>query len=455
MTAHDLSERLHRLVKLAIDNGEAATVDEAEAIFRGYRLAFSIGPEVAADPMHQAALVTGVALARRVFLGGVTVTGAVNTPLQLPMPLGSSIGDAVVALGGSTAESVRGTPLITVGGQPRPPLHDFHVRTTMSGWRGGIVRAESDSTANGVAAMPLAAMLSAAIAVNEAFLYVGRTSGVAGRRSVGLSLWSPASSSGWLDDDIDEPTLQFLPSRLWIIGLGHLGQAFLWALGLLPYSSFANAELVLQDVDFITPSSESTCILTDQSMFGMRKSRAMAVWAERRGFSTSIYERRFDEHFRRQEGEPQVALCGIDNALGRRALDTAGFGLVVEAGLGRGYQDFNTIRTHTLPGPRSAAALWPNDKVANEAPTPAAYQDMLRRGELDKCGVTLLANKAVGAPFVGAVAACLCLSEILRLLHGGKLHNVIEMDLRSVEHRAAIIRKEAPPLINPGYVSIA
>jgi hypothetical protein len=80
---------------------------------------------------------------------------------------------------------------------------------------------------------------------------------------------------------------------------------------------------------------------------------------------------------------------------------------------------------------------------------------MLRRGELDKCGVTLLANKAVGAPFVGAVAACLCLSEILRLLHGGKLHNVIEMDLRSVEHRAAIIRKEAPPLINPGYVSIA
>jgi hypothetical protein len=41
---------------------------------------------------------------------------------------------------------------------------------------------------------------------------------------------------------------------------------------------------------------------------------------------------------------------------------------------------------------------------------------MLRNGELDRCGVTLLAGKAVGAPFVGAVAATLAVSELLRLL---------------------------------------
>ena len=56
--------------------------------------------------------------------------------------------------------------------------------------------------------------------------------------------------------------------------------------------------------------------------------------------------------FRRREEEPPIILCGLDNALGRRALDEAGFDLVVEAGLGSGYQDFRTLRLHTLPASR-------------------------------------------------------------------------------------------------------
>ena len=44
---------------------------------------------------------------------------------------------------------------------------------------------------------------------------------------------------------------------------------------------------------------------------------------------------------------------------------------------------------------------------------------MLDEGSLDRCGVTLLAGKAVGAPFVGTLAATLVLAEVLRLLHGG------------------------------------
>lgn len=36
----DVADRLHRTVKLAIDTGEAATVEEAERIFAGYRLQF-------------------------------------------------------------------------------------------------------------------------------------------------------------------------------------------------------------------------------------------------------------------------------------------------------------------------------------------------------------------------------------------------------------------------------
>jgi hypothetical protein len=49
-----------------------------------------------------------------------------------------------------------------------------------------------------------------------------------------------------------------------------------------------------------------------------------------------------------------------------------------------------------------------------------AYRKFLEEGALDSCGVTLLAGKAVGAPFVGSVTACLAVSEVLRLLNADK-----------------------------------
>jgi len=272
-------------------------------------------------------------------------------------------------------------------------------------------------------------MLAAALAINETFAHVSAPNSVAGRRLVGLSLWRPANVE-WLAPAEDEPDLRYLPSRLWLIGLGHLGQAYLWGLGLLPYARPADVRLVLQDIDVITPSTESTSILSDANLVGVKKTRAMAAWSEARGFDASICERRFAADFKRGDAEPAVALCGLDNALGRRALDQVGFDLVVEAGLGRGHRDFRTMRLHVLPGARAAADIW-REREAVQAPPAPAYEDMLARGELDKCGMTLLAGKAVGAPFVGAVAATLALAEVLRPLHGGVSHQLIDLDLMS------------------------
>jgi hypothetical protein len=233
-----------------------------------------------------------------------------------------------------------------------------------------------------------------------------------------------------------------------------LGQAFLWALSLLPYADAKALELVLQDIDVITPSTESTSILSDGSLVNHKKTRAMAAWAEARGFSTSIQERRFAAGFRRQDEEPSILLCGLDNALGRRALDSAGFDFVVETGLGRGYKDFRTLRLHTLPATRSAADIWP---VTFESPviTAPAYTKLLRDGVLDRCGMTLLAGKAVGAPFVGAVAATLVIAEVLRLLHGGRLLQLLDMDLQSPEYREVVEQRQDFSRLNPGFLRVA
>jgi hypothetical protein len=452
MNSSDRADTLHRLVKQTLDSGAASSLADAEAMFQGYSLSFAIGSAEAHDPLHQAALLTGVALARRVFLGGVSVAGAVDAPLAVPMPLGDTLGDAVSVLGGSLTSSVPNGPLVIIGGGPESRADRFQIRTIYAGWRGGIVPAYADAHPAGGGAMPLAAMLSAALAVNEAFFHVSRQTRAAGLRSVGLSLWNPAPTCDWLSAGADEPSLRYLPSQLWLIGLGHLGQAYLWGLGLLPFPDPTGLSLVLQDVDRLTPSSESTSILTDRSLSGQKKTRAMGAWAERRGFKTSIHERLFDASFRRQDGEPPVALCGVDNALARRALDQVGFQFIVEAGLGRDHRDFRSMRLHTLPGSRAAADMWKAEDNRDDLTSRPAYLKMLRDGDLDQCGITLLAGKAVGAPFVGAVAACLALSEVLRLLHGGPVHQVIELDLQSIEHRSAIVNGCAFGDLNPGYV---
>ena len=446
------ADSLHRLIKQAIDSGAVASIAEAEALFQGFRLSIAFVPMDVGDPVEQAALLTAVALGRRVFLGGVTVAGRLDAPATGPLPFGATLADAVRALGGAVGDGDADAPTIVIG-ERQARREGFSVRAMADGWRGGVVPAHADVERAPGPANPLAGMLAAAVAVNEAFLHV-TGSKAAGRAPVGLSLWRPEASVDWLTADPSEPALAFLPSRLWLIGLGHLGQAYLWGLGLLPYRTPGDVRLVLQDVDVVTASTESTSILTDGAVMGAQKTRAMAAWAERRGFRASILERLFDADFRRRPEEPAIALCGLDNAAGRRALDQVGFDMIVEAGLGRGHRDFRTLRLHTLPGARPTAEMWKVTPGGERVEDRPAYTKLVADGVLDRCGMTLLAGKAVGAPFVGAVAATLVLSEILRLLHGGPVHRLIDLDLLGVDHRTVVPHGDVFAKLNPGFTAV-
>jgi hypothetical protein len=89
-------------------------------------------------------------------------------------------------------------------------------------------------------------------------------------------------------------------------------------------------------------------------------------------------------------------------------------------------------------GIRSAADIWKPLPINEDLPFSAAYQKMIGKKGLDRCGVTVLAGKAVGAPFVRAIAAALAISEILRLLHEVPLYQLIDLDIASLEHRTLI-----------------
>src|SRR3984885_4183024 len=103
MSAFTTADTLHRLVKQALDSGEAVSIAEAEALLAGYRLALRLDEAQARDSHHQHMPLPPVALARRVFLGGVTVAAAGGLPLLTPLPFGRTLGEAVVARGGRLA----------------------------------------------------------------------------------------------------------------------------------------------------------------------------------------------------------------------------------------------------------------------------------------------------------------------------------------------------------------
>jgi hypothetical protein len=307
-------------------------------------------------------------------------------------------------------------------------------QVTWEGWRGGAIPASEGVRLSETGGLTISAGFAGAVALAEVFQFFDG-SPWAGKRSAGASLWRPGAD--WRTADESETVVAFLPNRLWLLGLGNLGQAYLWMLRGLPYPHGRELELVLQDFDVISTANESTSVLTEPAQVGLRKTRAIAQWAEQVGFKTTIVERRFGPSTKRDANEPGIALCGFDNALARAALEDAGFELVVEAGLGAGPNAFMNFSLHTFPASRRASDIWSQVGPAElKAAVGEAYVKMLQANSIDECGMTQLASRSVGVPFVSVTAAAFVVAELLRRLHEGVALEVVSgsvFDIASLE----------------------
>jgi hypothetical protein len=427
------AESMHRLAKMALDSGEVDSPEAALALFSRYRVRIHLGRGWADTLAGQACFLTALNTCARAFLGGVEVHGDLDSVLRVPLFEGRCGGDVVEELGGGVAAALAtNLPTIAIGEPPLDLPQGFCVRLGWDGWCASVVPAGERQPLSCQRDNPMAGVAAAALGVNEAFLYVRGDLLDAGHRTVGLSLWNPLAISNWRAHV--GPDLQYLPRALWLVGLGHLGQAYAWTLAMLPYPK-ARAHLVLQDFDKAAKSNLSTCMLLGAADLGKRKVRLVAERLEQAGFTTDLVERRLGPDHRVLAGEPTTALIGVDNVAARRDLDTANFGLVVEAGLGSGYRDFRNIRTHTFPGPRQPSQIWTADAGAQAGvKLNEAYKKLAaERGDL--CGMTLLASRAVATPFVGALAATLVLAEVVRPLHGGGIHAALDIQMKNLAFR--------------------
>ncbi len=413
------ADSFHRLMKLLVDSGEVATIDEAITTFAGYGVRLTLGDDIAQDRGLQIMALTVINTAARSFQGNVHIIGDLSLTLDVPGFEDSSLASFVEWAGVNAAcIPTEAWPEIRVG-RCAVPAGRMSLEPWAAGWAFGI----GPSAESRYPVFAPACIAAAALAVSETFSLLRKDNPYAGRRPLSLSLWSMKADAAQPPDGVGRA----ICGDLWIVGLGHLGQAYCWALGMMERSS--STRLVLQDVDVITRSTMTTSMLSSLSDIGSKKTRTVASWMEGRGFDTRLLERRFDASTRVAPGEPTTALFGVDNPGARRACEGAGFFLVLDAGLGSGHRDFRALRVRAFPGTSSASRIWASDVPQASTQLAPAYRALLQSGH-DPCGVTTLATRSVGAPFVGCYAAAVLVSELVRRQAGLPVHNVIDVSLR-------------------------
>ncbi len=451
------SDQLHRTVKLELDQGRAKSLREAEAIATSYVLQLQVGAGIEHDRAAQAALLTALNTARRAFLGGVRVLIEEEAVLSSPWAQGHRVGEVVARFGCEVVTKLsEDFPTLVIGDPGIVPKGSIILYPTSQDWSGGVVEQPAERF-SGLSHFALPGVLAGALGVSETFQHV-RGDQEAGRRTVGLSLWRPDLE--WRSPEATASAPRFLPSKIWLLGLGHLGQAYAWALGFLPYADPDGVMVYLQDYDVVVEANRSTGLLVEDGDVGKTKGRMVAARLEGLGFQTRVIERAFDTHTKRTTKEPNLALAGFDDPVPRRELEEANFARIVDAGLGAGVHHYQEIAIHSFPSALRSRDAFATGARTSARPEQPAYREMvgerIAAGESEgeaECGVLEVAGRTVGASFVGAVAACLVLAEAMRMLSRGPLYQVIDLSLRSPQHRE-VVRNEAPGhYINPGYVS--
>src|SRR5258708_4264130 len=217
-------------------------------------LQVDVGRQVGHSSVLQAALLTAVNTGARAFLGGVTVRASDDCVLQAPWAESSRLSDAVAAFGGRMVDELDpGHPTIVVGAPRSSSPGTVVLQVAVRGWTGAVLAGRSDR--GGDEGIPIAGVVAAGLAVSESFQHcLGDVE--AGRRDVGLSLWQPAEL--WSSQAAIGPPLTYLPSTLWLLGLGHLGQGYAWSLGCLPFVEPAWGAIYLVDTDVIVKGNLST-----------------------------------------------------------------------------------------------------------------------------------------------------------------------------------------------------
>lgn len=425
-----LTRQLARLAKILVDS-EGIGFPEAEARLRALTLEIVVGADATSIAAH-AAVLTAASVGHRSFVGGVRIAGYGDQPLNSALPLKSrTLADAAREVGAVDFEGPA-SRRISMGNAPSQGVWEAAV--WCDGWRAGVGRPGSALWGN--ATNPLAGIAAGALAVGAAFQ---AARGIEPDWTAEVDLW-PAGAERPAFAEV------FLPGALWLIGLGNLGQAFLWALANLPYQKAADVELVLVDRDRISEENWATSVLVREEVYGALKTKIGEAWCEAKGFKVRRIDRRIMASDRLDDDDARIALSGVDNEGARWLMAGIGFECIVDAGLGRKAEDFDRYRVTVFDSDyridthfaRTEAERQDNDAPDGQdiVPEAEAYRDL--EAEIGRCGAAEIAGASVAAPYVSAVVAAIAVARTISLFSGcGAFRNEVGR-IRAINSRRLV-----------------
>jgi ThiF family len=405
-------EKIDRM-SLGLMQQNNCSLDEAQNIQSNLILFLKAGESLKSSCALQAAFVTALNSAQRAFKGGVQYELPDQTPNLLPQSKFKTLNEYIFLNFGSSSGYETNPNFTLVFG-----LHakdESQLEIICNGWQAGVAvtgdqiefEEKNDFALGGIAAGSLGVALS--------FMKVTGIDPYCTDFSTGISLWNP--NVHWLDKDAFGPSTFNLPNKFWILGLGHLGQAYLWGLAMMPFADAGQVKITLQDYDKIEEANLGTGLLSKISDIGKLKTEVCHSWLSEAGFSSSVVNYAFNSNNLVPDLDV-IALCGFDNAKGRSSLEDVSFKFIVEAALGNTVLDFDKIHFHSFPNSiKKAKDIWLHLSNLQEDLNPEILKQF--DDNADKCGVQVIAGKAVSTSFVGAFTSSLLIAEIIRRENSG------------------------------------
>lgn len=431
MTAQDLTTVPRTVLYLA----EKKEIDPEEALslMRGTSINLICGESVKNSVHLQIALLTAVNISKRTFLGGVSVSMPEETPNLTPFE-GRSLNEMLKQYlhlpqnGGKNYT-------ICVGNNP---VDKSSCEVICNDWQGGInvYNSERVSLDRTEGTLPFGPVAGASIACFYLFSIAFDIIDPDNFDSTGVSLWDCVTDN-WYDSQYKGPAQLFqLPAKLWFVGLGHLGQAYIWLLGCMPFENRRLIEVVLQDFDEVSESNLGSQLLSEDRDVGRKKTRVCAEFLESLGFSTRIIEKPFEASDQSQLWTKQLNILvnGVDSVTARRNLIPERFDLLLDGATNGSEAFFDSFTLRNLKQlDKDPKDIWQEEDFAEDV---ILHKKLYERVE-KRYGCGAYINHSISTPFVGAMGATFVMGELFRKLNDGKQHSIVSLELRNLKYMRA------------------
>lgn len=423
-------------VAFAIAEAHNITVEEAITMMNRSSVFLIAGDSILNSYSTQLAFITSVNIASRVFLGKVKCILPSNTANLLKLPA-ESFNDLVQFYGGTITkeEPTKEDFKILFG---LPCFDNLCVEAISSGWRGGVnfYGNERISFTDISSRVSLGAVASASLAVYQAFCKVFNVNDSEMNLNYGISLWNLNLERDWFKDENEGPANPNLPRNVWALGLGHLGQAYLWTLGLMPYKNLKDTQILLQDKDIVGIENIGSQVLCFERNVGKPKTRPCLEFLESLDFKTQIIEKPFVEGDCKQEwceSYPFI-INGVDNVKTRKSIDRSCFKLFLDGATNGKCELFDsfTMRNISL-NQKEPDAIWSLKEDGEVILHKNLYEIYEKK---HTCGQ--LTNIGISTPFVGLFSSTILVAELVRSLNQGMSYSVVSLQMRDLSSIAAI-----------------